>query len=202
MECARFEAFASLVSAERVRLSFHIGRGTAKGGLSGRDNQPLRHGQRGSVLLCVVLWSLLSTVLAHRFAYSSFRVVGASMQPTLREGDWRLVNRWKHRLFGVQHGDVLLVRDPETGGGVVKRVIGLPGDVLQFRIDGVYRNYRRLREYYLQEGAYTWSRRHQERLIMLDKGEYFVLGDNRLNSVDSRTYGPVYDADILGVVTY
>ncbi len=124
------------------------------------------------------------------------------MQPTLREGDWRLVNRWKHRLFGVQHGDVLLVRDPETGGGVVKRVIGLPGDVLQFRMDGVYRNYRRLREYYLQEGAYTWSRRHQERLIMLDKGEYFVLGDNRLNSVDSRSYGPVYDADILGVVTY
>jgi len=139
--------------------------------------------------------------MANRFLYSSFHVLGASMKPTLKEGDWRLVNRWRHHLFGVQRGELALIRDPETRTHVVKRLIGLPGDVIQFRVDGVYLNHRILSEPYIPRDSYTWSRKMESRQLPLGENQYFVMGDNRLKSLDSRWYGPVNSSDILGLVT-
>jgi signal peptidase I len=152
------------------------------------------------VLLCVVLWCVLSTAVVHQFLYSSFHVLGASMAPTLREGDWRLVNRWRHQLFGAQQGDLALIRDPESHTHVVKRLIGLPGDVVQILPDGVYVNYRKLYEPYVAPNGYTWSRKMESRPLPLGEYQYFVMGDNRLTSVDSRWYGPVHASQILGLV--
>jgi signal peptidase I len=144
---------------------------------------------------------VLSTVLANRFLYSSFHVLGASMNPTLKEGDWRLVNRWRHHLFGVQRGDLALIRDPETRTHVVKRLIGLPGDVIQLRPEGVYINHSELSEPYVAPNSYTWSSKMDTRPLPLGENQYFVMGDNRMKSLDSRWYGPVRTSDILGLVT-
>lgn len=167
-----------------------------------RSKRPGQRHERGSVLFCVVLWCLLSTVLTNRFLYSSFYVRGASMRPSLKDGDWRLVNRWRHHLFGVQHGDLALIRDPETHTHVVKRLIALPGDIIQIRHDGVYLNHRRLSEPYLPRDTYTWSRKMETRPLPLGEDQFFVMGDNRLKSQDSRWYGPVRSRDILGIVTF
>lgn len=159
-----------------------------------------RH-EQGFVLLCVALWCILAAVLANRFLYSSLVVVGGSMNPTLRDGDWRLVNRWHHHWFGVERGDLAVLREPVTRIQVVKRIIGLPGDVVQLQEDGVYVNRRRLFEPYLPRDTYTWSRLMGTQPFPLGTGKYFVMGDNRLRSLDSRWYGPVSESDILGIVT-
>jgi signal peptidase I len=128
--------------------------------------------------------------------------MGSSMVPTLRDGDWRLVNRWWPRLIGIERGDLVLVQDPTCRTKVIKRIIGLPGDVLEMREDGVYVNRRKLEEPYLAPGIYTWSRRHGTRPVSVGAGRYFVMGDNRTVSLDSRWYGSVRESSILGIVTY
>jgi len=158
--------------------------------------------ERGFILLCVALWCLLSSVFAHSFLYSSVEVIGRSMAPTLHPGDWRLVNRWRHRLLGVERGDLVVLREPRTSTAVVKRIIGLPGDTVQFRPDGVYVNHRKLEEPYLSRNTYTWSQKMNSSWLSVGDGHYFVMGDNRLFSIDSRWYGPVPQHDLVGILSF
>ena len=154
------------------------------------------------MLLCVALWCVLSSVLAHRFLYSSIQVLGQSMVPALHEGDWRLINRWRHRLLGVERGDLVVFHEPHTRIPVVKRVIGLPGDILHFRSGSVYVNYRELAEPYLPRRLATQSCRLGAEPMALGENQYFLMGDNRALSLDSRVYGPVYRTDLVGIVTF
>jgi signal peptidase I len=162
----------------------------------------LSRGSRGYVLLCVALWCILSSVLAHRFLYSSIHVVGQSMVPSLNEGDWRLINRWRHRLLGVERGDLVVLHEPRTRIPVVKRVIGLPGDVIHFRSGTVYVNYRQLAEPYLLPRVVTLSNQLGGEAVRLSANQFFLLGDNRPVSLDSRIYGPVARSDLVGIVTF
>jgi len=156
----------------------------------------------GYVLLCVALWCVLSSVLVHRFLYSSIEVIGRSMAPTLQEGDWRLINRWRHRLLAVERGDVVVFQEPRSRLAVVKRVIGLPGDIIQFRSDAVYVNYRKLPEPYLPPRVITQSNRLGTEPLAVGPDQYFLLGDNRSVSLDSREYGAVDHSELLGIVTH
>ncbi len=148
-----------------------------------------------------------------------FRVPTSSMEPTLAcakpgEGctgsfnDRVLVARIVYRFRDPERGDIAVFHAPprakercSEGGTYLKRVIGLPGDVVSERDGFVYVNGRRLDEPYIDRydrdsQTQTWSR--------LGEGEYFVMGDNRIGSCDSRTWGPVPRSAFIGpvVATY
>lgn len=125
-------------------------------------------------------------------------VDGRSMCPTLSPDD---VVHVKGSL--VHRGSVAVISDGR-GQSAIKRIIGLPGETVAIYRGHVYVNSRRLFEPYLDVGVYTHKDNLQnERAAIwrLNEDEYFVLGDNRAESCDSRNYGPLRRDQIRGVVT-
>ena len=123
------------------------------------------------------------------------------MLPTLHDADRCFLNRWVYHLHPPQPGDVVVLKDPSDGGYAVKRVIAGSGDSIHLKGGGVFVNGHRLYEPYLFAGipTYTGSSASEE-LIVCGRNQYFVLGDNRTNSLDSRVYGPVPRQSILGAI--
>ena len=131
----------------------------------------------------------------------SVEVVGTSMVPTLRENGRYLLNRWEFNEREPARRDVVVIRDPVDHGFSVKRIIAVAGDVVIFQNGRVYVNGKPLREPYLVPGTRTEpNSSNAVYSIKCGRDEYFVLGDNRSASIDSRVYGPVSREGILGLV--
>jgi signal peptidase I len=134
-----------------------------------------------------------------RTTFGTFCIVdGESMCPTLNSGD---VIQAKV-LYVKTRGDVVTLTD-DSGGDAVKRIIGLPGESLTLYGGEVYVNGRRLFEPYLEQDTRTLKNNQKNEPAadwQLAADEYFVMGDNRHGSWDSRHYGPVRQSEIHGVV--
>ncbi len=153
--------------------------------------------------LLTALMALASYFLVSHFLFQSVRVVGSSMFPTLRDSDYYLLNRCVYHFRDPQRGEVVVIRDPVDAGFDIKRVIAGPGDLVYLNSGRVYVNGRELREPYLPRGTRTYSyRKFDGKVIHCEKDEYFVLGDNRRNSTDSRIFGPVPRSSVLGLVIH
>lgn len=159
-----------------------------------------RETRQGHILLCLALWSTLSFLAISRFVYSTVVVEGRSMMPTLQPGERHLLNHWLPRLVSYQRGDLVVLQEGEGGPMVVKRIIARPHETIQLRDDGVYVNGRILHEPYVPKGMYTYSRRMEDRVLTLKSDQYFVMGDNRFLSLDSRWYGPVTRSELRGTL--
>lgn len=138
--------------------------------------------------------------LAVRFAVQSFRVDGQSMEPGLYTNEYVLVDKVAYLFSQPQRGDVIVFHYPlDTSKDFIKRVIGLPGDTIHTTSTEVIVDGQVLHEPYISQpfnfGSSTWT---------LGPGQYFVMGDNRDNSLDSRTWGPLNKSYIIGkaVVVY
>jgi signal peptidase I len=153
-------------------------------------------------LVCVMaMLSLGSYYLVSKYFVKSVEVVGVSMVPTLAEHNHYLMNLWAFRNRDPQHNDVVVIRDPGDHGLSVKRVIATPGESVLFKDGQVYVDGRKLEEPYLLPHTHTFTySQAKEQFITCGKGQFFVLGDNRLRSIDSRSYGPVSREDVLGLV--
>lgn len=136
------------------------------------------------------------------FFLQSVRVTGVSMQPTLHNAQHCFLNRWVLHFREPHRGDIVVLRDPTDNGLAVKRVIGVEGDVVEFKGRGeIYLNGQKLKEPYLADGMPTYpGTRRDEQVLKCGKRQFVVLGDNRLNSADSRNYGPVLRQNILGLI--
>ena len=134
-----------------------------------------------------------------RSTFGKFCVVdGYSMCPTLNPDD---VVQAKASYVKVR-GDVVIVTD-DGGDLAVKRIVGLPGEAVTIYRGHVYVNGQRLLEPYLGKGTFTFKnnpRNQRAEVWRLNADQYFVLGDNRCESRDSRHYGPLQRRDVHGVV--
>ena len=152
-------------------------------------------------LLLLLMLAMVSYLAISRFVLQSVQVVGASMVPTLHDSDHYFLNRWAYYLHPPQHSDIVVVKDPTDGAFVVKRIIATPGEAIYFKKGQVYVNGMRLKEPYLAAGTATFTGTPvDEVLILCGRDQYFLLGDNRNNSFDSRMYGPVRRQNILGAI--
>jgi signal peptidase I len=165
----------------------------------------------------LIVSALTIAVLIKTFLFQAFYIPSASMEPTLKIGDRVLVNKLSYDFHDVHRGDIVVFKAPpgERTGGIddlVKRVIGLPGETVTERQDGnIYINGRRLREPYLPKNTPTRPEASDvppgcgrpadnSPGCVVPKGRMFVLGDNRTQSKDARTFGPVTESSIVGRV--
>lgn len=122
------------------------------------------------------------------------RVASASMAPTLRAGDVVVVNKHDHT---PGRGDLITFRSPEDGARVLKRVVGVGGDVVAIEDAMLYVNGVRIREPYVDhesiDALYYGP-------VTVATGSVLVMGDSRADSIDSRLYGPVSVGEVTGTV--
>nr|WP_221635597.1 type I signal peptidase SipZ [Listeria aquatica] len=151
------------------------------------------------------IWALVVAIILaliiRFYLFVPIMVDGVSMMPTLRDGDRVIINRFDK----IERFDVIVFREGKTD--YIKRVIGLPGDEIEYRSDVLYVNGKRYEEPYLdtyrkkmKEGYLTENYSTKEMLKdgKVPKDTYFVLGDNRRASRDSRIVGPISKSKVLG----
>lgn len=155
-----------------------------------------------SLWACLVIAIL--TVAAHqvitRFVVSPVVIQGRSMSPTLKNGEYHLLNRWVYLFRSPERGDLVVLRDPGHSDLAVKRVIAKPGDWVNLRDGKVFLNGHRLNEPYLNRGTLTFPQDNKEHWVQLGRNHYYVMGDNRPCSEDSRAYGCIVQGNILGTI--
>lgn len=154
------------------------------------------------VLLCLGLWSVISFLLVSRFVFGVVEVQGRSMESTLFEGDRYVVNRFAYRWREPVRGELVVLDDHIDGSLAVKRIVGLPGETFSIVGGRVWIDGRPLDEPYLGKGAWTAPFKHGLRPLVIPANHFLVLGDNRSNSVDGRTYGPTHRQNLIGVLQY
>jgi signal peptidase I len=155
-----------------------------------------------TLAICLVL-ALLFT----RFVLQRNTVTGISMEPTLIERDELFVDKISHLWRNYERSDLVTARtDKKTIDGkamvVIKRVIGLPGDSIKISEGAVFLNGEELVEPYLDDSVSTYVSFNSFLELTLGEDEYFLLGDNRADSYDSRHFGPVKEADLIGRVWF
>jgi signal peptidase I len=156
-------------------------------------------GWAGTVGLMVVMW-----VIIRAFLFQSFYIPSPSMAPALEPGDRVLVSKLSYRLHDVNRGDIVVFkRPPHVQAGpevkdLVKRVIGIPGDTVEARNGQVLVNGQALKEPYVPRGAST----SPVPPTKVPANQYWVMGDNRTVSEDSRYFGPINGDLIVGRVFF
>jgi len=152
------------------------------------------------VVLCIALWSALAYLFISHFIMMAVEIKGASMIPTLLDGQHYILYRCPY-LFRAPHpGEIVVIRDPEDHDLSIKRIIAQPNDLFEIRRDGVYVNNAKLPEPYLTPDAAWASGNKLIKPTRLGPNEFYVMGDNRDRSADSRIYGPVPRNFILGTI--
>ncbi len=147
-----------------------------------------------------LLFSIVASVLIITFLYQPVKVEGTSMLPELRDQDRLFINKFAYRVEKITRGDVVVFyypRDPQKS--YIKRVIGLPGDDIRIDDGRLYVNGRRVSEPYVPV-QYRDTRSVPE--LVVPPGGYFVMGDHRSISSDSRDFGPVDRALIYGKASF
>jgi signal peptidase I len=141
-----------------------------------------------TLLLAAILFFVINTLTGR------YQVHGQSMIPSLQDGQYLIASKVAYWLHSPERGDVVVLEPPNRSGSVpyIKRVIGLPGDVVEVRERRVWVNGIALNEPYIAE-----SPNYQDNWVVGD-GEYMVLGDNRNNSSDSHTWGLLPQDHVLG----
>jgi signal peptidase I len=151
--------------------------------------------------------AVLVAVLVQAYIVKPYRIPSESMETTLTPGDRVFVNRFIYHFKDIARGNIVVFKAPNTGIVLIKRAIGLPGDEIALKDGRVYINGRRIGEPYVRRingqqvptdpfaNGRPWSLALPYKV---PPGHYFMMGDNRIDSGDSRDFGPVPKSDVIG----
>jgi len=147
----------------------------------------------------IVVAALLAALLIKTFLLQAFYIPSDSMNPTLVQRDRVLVNKLSYHFHDVHRGDVVVFKRPPGENDpkikdLIKRVIGLPGDTIEGRDGQILVDGRALKESYVAKNSPMSDFPARK----VPPGHYFVMGDNRGNSKDSRVFGPIAKSLIVG----
>ena len=156
--------------------------------------------QEWPILVIEIVVAIVLGLLVVNFGFEKTQMSGSSMSPILENGDMILVNKMSYSVFSPKRNDVIVYRQTGTEHNYIsmKRVIALPGETIQI-VDGIiYINGEEYQEPNVVDKMITAGVAEEQ--ITLEKGEYFVLGDNRNQSEDSRysSVGMITKKEILG----
>lgn len=139
-----------------------------------------------NILFIIVL---IAIILIRTFLYSPIRVNGTSMYPTLQDKEFMILNKIALK-DGIDRFDIVVVKTNNTN--IIKRVIALPGETVMYKDNKLYINGKVMEDNYSKTATEDFDN------IVLKEDEYFVMGDNREVSKDSRIIGPVNIKSIKG----
>jgi signal peptidase I len=144
---------------------------------------------------------LAMLVMVYLFLFSPQEINGSSMFPTFVDKELLITNKIGYKLHNPKRGDVVIFKSPTNKEiDYIKRVIGLPGETLVLKNSKFYINGKELPEPYLGSDVITngesFLKEGDE--ILIPEGSYFVAGDNRPHSSDSREFGPIALTDFIG----
>ena len=149
----------------------------------------------------VVLIAFLPLFISYQFLARPFLVQGASMEPNFDNGNYLIVDIISYKLGSPERGDVIVFHYPGNRAlYYIKRIIGVPGDKVTLKDGGILINDKKIEEKYLPE--YTVTDPYDRSEFILGTDEFFVMGDNRSASFDSRSWGTLERKDIVGVVKF
>jgi signal peptidase I len=148
-----------------------------------------------------IVVSLAIFAVVYIFLFQPHQVDGQSMMPNFQNGEYILTDKLSYRIHPPKRGDVVVFHSPQDERvDFIKRILGIPGDILKVSGGYVYLNGVKLEESYVNDpGAVLAGRFMRENLeIDVPPGQYLVMGDNRNHSSDSREWGLVTTQEIVG----
>ena len=150
-------------------------------------------------LMILAILGTLSYLLITRFIGQSVQVEGSSMYPTLTDSGHYWLNRFSYVISEPRQNDIVALKDPRDNTLEVKRIIAMPGQSVYLKDGRVYVNGKLLHEPYLLAKTPTYAyKKSADEFICVGNDKFFVMGDNRSNSTDSRTFGAVPRQNIIG----
>jgi len=159
------------------------------------QSTPNSYRQPTELVVREIIETLLLTFFIFWLVHSlvgRYRIDGSSMNPTLQDGEYLIINNVTYLMDDPQQGDVVVFRHPRNELNLIKRVVGVPGDHVEINNDTVWVNSVMQEEPYIADSpnySGSWD---------VPEGQYFVLGDNRNNSSDSHSWGFLPEENILG----
>lgn len=152
-------------------------------------------------IIQVIVFAVAIFLFVYLLILQPHKIKGASMSPNYPDGEYLLTDKVTYRFNEPKRGDIIVFEAP-TGNGdeFIKRIIGLPGDNVSIRNGSIYLNGEMLNESYIAADIETYPGNFLEagETITVPEGQYFVVGDNRPHSSDSRSWGYVTKDKITG----
>ena len=138
---------------------------------------------------------IIAVLLIRTFIMTPALVEGSSMDNTLKDGQLVIINKYIYRFDDIKRFDIVVVNNKEENDKIIKRVIGLPGEIIQYNDNKLFVNGKEIKTDFNIGRTGNFK-------IVCESDEYFVLGDNREVSKDSRLLGNFNKDDIVGRVKY
>ena len=140
-------------------------------------------------------------VVVYLFLVQPHEIKGGSMEPTFNNNEYILTDKISYRFKEPKRGDVVIFKAPKNPDvDYIKRIIGLPGERIKIQNGAIYINGKKLSEPYIRDITSLTSTQYLQEGVetTVPEGYFFVMGDNRTGSMDSREFGPIAENVIIG----
>jgi len=163
------------------------------------QNKEKKSGGFFKELLKFILIAFIIVVPFRWFVAQPFIVNGASMEPTFKNNEYLIVDQLSHRIKEPQRGEVIIFKYPKDSSKYfIKRIIGLPSETLELNGTEIKVTNNEFPNGFILDENYITYQKNNKLKIELSEDEYFVMGDNRASSSDSRVWGPLKEKLLIG----